>query len=424
MKAAAVRRAVLRVGGAVLVAGAASLVGMPSAAAEPCNSTSGFKPQIEWPVGETLSSPGITRAAAYDGIVDFGDGTTVPISLEEPFEHTFTEPGTYTVTSTGSGRAFTSDGGSVPCEENRFVITTVTVYPLEARMTVTRQGDASDNSPTYSFDGSASVPEGRIDQFTWDFGDGSYGSGVTAEHTYATPGRYTATLSILDDRGHPASTSKVVNAGDITAIDLGEIAGDPQLDPNVFAALGDSAGADGDNGGEGGGGGGSFPWLAVLLGGLFVFGAGLVFLRYLRKPSEPAPPAPAPSEPTGDAPPPAASDLPETVGDSGMVYAQQAAGPTESVNAKIRRGHYNLGSMARGTHIFDKTMAGEPITQQDYAMQAKATELMSRGASATSTFVGEGVILGPTDAGAKGLQHVITTVQGWFGGTKPPPSKP
>ena len=283
-------------------------------------------------------------------------------------------------------------------------------------MTVTRDGGA-DNAPRYTFDASGSIPDGRIDQFTWDFGDGSYGSGESTSHTYATPGRFTVTLSILDDRGNPDSTSETVAAGDITAIDLGEIAGNPQLDPNVFAALGAE-----DPGGAGSGdGSGGFPWLALLLGGLVVVGAVLVLRRFLPRPSAPVPP---PASATDAAPSPAASDLPETVGDSGITYAQTATGATESVDAKLRRGHYNLASIASGSHMVDRTLAGEPITQKDYEMQVQARDLMSRGGAATSTFVGEGVVTGSSDVAVKGLTKVITTVQGWFGGNQPPPTKP
>ncbi len=39
------------------------------------------------------------------------------------------------------------------------------------------------------------------DVFTWDFGDGSSGSGAAAVHVYTAPGRYTARLTAADDEG-------------------------------------------------------------------------------------------------------------------------------------------------------------------------------------------------------------------------------
>lgn len=52
------------------------------------------------------------------------------------------------------------------------------------------------------FDGSSSFdPDGTIVAFFWDFGDGHQGSGEVAVHAYATPGPYTVTLTVTDDRG-------------------------------------------------------------------------------------------------------------------------------------------------------------------------------------------------------------------------------
>ncbi|TIC84808.1 PKD domain-containing protein [Nocardioides sp. GY 10113] len=64
-----------------------------------------------------------------------------------------------------------------------------------------------------AFDGSASTdPDGTIAYYSWDFGDGTTGTGVAPTHTYATGGTYDVTLSVLDDDGaldtvaHPVTT--------------------------------------------------------------------------------------------------------------------------------------------------------------------------------------------------------------------------
>jgi serine protease len=63
---------------------------------------------------------------------------------------------------------------------------------------------------TVTFDGSASSdPDGTIESYQWDFGDGSTGSGVTVEHAYESAGEYQVTLTVTDNDG--ASTTDGVN---------------------------------------------------------------------------------------------------------------------------------------------------------------------------------------------------------------------
>ena len=67
-----------------------------------------------------------------------------------------------------------------------------------------------------SVDGSASSdPDGTVVSHTWDFGDGSSASGVTASHTYGAPGTFLVTLTVVDNSGTTGSASQsvtIVNA--------------------------------------------------------------------------------------------------------------------------------------------------------------------------------------------------------------------
>ena len=58
------------------------------------------------------------------------------------------------------------------------------------------------------FDASSSTdPDGRIVSYAWDFGDGNTGSGQIVTHTYETPGAYTPSLTVTDDRGATHTTT-------------------------------------------------------------------------------------------------------------------------------------------------------------------------------------------------------------------------
>ena len=65
---------------------------------------------------------------------------------------------------------------------------------------------------TVFFNASASTaPAGRsIVSYAWSFGDGDTAAGVTVSHYYAVAATYNVTLTVTDDRGTSASTTKNV----------------------------------------------------------------------------------------------------------------------------------------------------------------------------------------------------------------------
>jgi PKD repeat protein len=57
----------------------------------------------------------------------------------------------------------------------------------------------------------SSDPDGTIASYAWDFGDGTpAGSGVSPSHTYASANTYTVQLTVTDDDGATASTTRSV----------------------------------------------------------------------------------------------------------------------------------------------------------------------------------------------------------------------
>ncbi|MBT8053769.1 MAG: tandem-95 repeat protein [Gammaproteobacteria bacterium] len=89
----------------------------------------------------------------------------------------------------------------------------VSVSVLAANLLPTAFFTGSCDGQTCSFDASGSSdPDGSIVDYSWDFGDGASGSGVTPGHSYASAGTYTVTLTVTDDR-----SGSDVYSDDVTA---------------------------------------------------------------------------------------------------------------------------------------------------------------------------------------------------------------
>jgi len=99
---------------------------------------------------------------------------------------------TATVTETG----FT-DGGTDPNEppEAAFTPESPTVQPGKAI-----EFDASGSSD----------PDGTVESYEWEFGDGATGSGQTATHAYGSAGTYEVTLTVTDDAGATGTATTTV----------------------------------------------------------------------------------------------------------------------------------------------------------------------------------------------------------------------
>jgi chitodextrinase len=137
---------------------------------------------------------------------DFGDGSTG--SGPAP-THTYALSGQYNVTVTATNDCGQTLGNTLA----------LTILPLTCDVT----RPAIKNPPTiavtwvqnglsFNFTGTATDPEdGVLTNVSWNFGDGSYGTGVNPTHAYAAPGAFFVTAQVTDKDGNCREAVVVVN---------------------------------------------------------------------------------------------------------------------------------------------------------------------------------------------------------------------
>ncbi|NQE04683.1 hypothetical protein C5S32_02320 [ANME-1 cluster archaeon GoMg1] len=65
---------------------------------------------------------------------------------------------------------------------------------------------------TITFNASSSYdPDGTIENYEWDFGDGTNGGGEIVNYSYCAAGNYTVKLTVTDDRGAYNTSMKIIN---------------------------------------------------------------------------------------------------------------------------------------------------------------------------------------------------------------------
>jgi PKD repeat protein len=146
----------------------------------------------------TSQAPGNNPIVSYSW--NFGDGGS---ATGRTATHEFFTPGTYVVSLTvtdGFGRS----------------ATTSQVIAVGAGVNPTASFVFSPTDPlpgtTVFFNASASraAPGRTIVSYSWDFGDGTSGTGVQTSRRYTVLGSYTVTLVVTDDAGRTSSASQTV----------------------------------------------------------------------------------------------------------------------------------------------------------------------------------------------------------------------
>ncbi|WP_348700760.1 PKD domain-containing protein [uncultured Maribacter sp.] len=130
---------------------------------------------------------------------DFGDGTT---GMGINPSHTYTSIDTFTVTLTVIDSEGLSDTSSIditvtqPSSGNTPPIAMITATPIGGEVPL-----------LVEFDASGSSDDDMIASYSWDFGDGTTGSGINPSHTYTSVNTFSATLTVVDSEGLTDSTT-------------------------------------------------------------------------------------------------------------------------------------------------------------------------------------------------------------------------
>lgn len=165
-----------------------ALPGVPPTAAVSADVTAG-------PLPLTVAFDGSGSSDSDGKVIDyrwnFGDGTSASGESLSQVSHTFESEGTFPVTLTVLDNDLRTDTATIEIKVSsgpRAVITP-SVTRGEAPLAVT-------------FDGSSSKAfNGSIENWSWDFGDGTQDSGVSVSHVFQHGGRYIVTLTVTDNTG-------------------------------------------------------------------------------------------------------------------------------------------------------------------------------------------------------------------------------
>ena len=150
---------------------------------------------------------------------DFGSASATGVSPA----YTFTSLGKQTVTLT------VEDGRN---GEDTFELE-VEVTPLGTNLSPVAEVSASITDGvaplTVSFDSDGSFdPEAEPMTYLWNFGDGNTATGTTALHTFTSPGRYAAELTVIDEQGAHGRAQVLIN---VRSSASSTIVGDYRIDP-------------------------------------------------------------------------------------------------------------------------------------------------------------------------------------------------
>lgn len=205
-------------------------------AANPSSATTGTAIAFTW----LAVSPGNETLACS---LDPGDGSA-PIQApkchlagNQTSSHTYATSGTFEVTLTVTDET----GDTVSAR------TTVTISTTAPTASFTTTPNAGLAPLEVTFDASASTdPDGIIETYVWDFGDGAIATGIMTTHTFAAFGSFTVALTVTDNEGGTATSMSVVEVNAAPVLDSLSASPNPVVIGRDLTVSWESSDPDGD----------------------------------------------------------------------------------------------------------------------------------------------------------------------------------
>jgi PKD repeat protein len=148
-------------------------------------------------VGPGLPLPGPGNPVGGSYAWDFGDGTT---GTGMSVTHRYTRGGTFAVTL-----RVTAETGLTATSSRQLTVSTT--LPAGSANFVFSPTDPRSGDTVFFNASSSTLASGT---YSWDFGDGSRGTGVNATHSYSQARTYTVSLTVRNELGQSATISRLV----------------------------------------------------------------------------------------------------------------------------------------------------------------------------------------------------------------------
>ena len=160
--------------------------------------TFAFSPNSPVAINQTVVFTAIvTNVSGATYTWDFGDGAT---GVGPATTHQYTRAANFNVTL-----RVTSDTGQTATAQRALTVSATSAQVVaNFTMSPTTPGINDD----VFFNAAASTPSNAT--FTWDFGDGSRGAGVTTTHRYSRAATFTVTMTVTNDLGQSSTRSATI----------------------------------------------------------------------------------------------------------------------------------------------------------------------------------------------------------------------